>query len=137
MLIGISPFFNHNEKLLFENITEKNVIFPDPSKHKILVEDRAKDLIIKLLEKDPNLRLGSKEDVEEIMRHDYFKDIDLNLLYEKKIKPEFIPIIKDKYDCSYFSFDSKGEVRQDILPLNKKLEASILFEEEFKDFNEN
>lgn len=43
------------------------VKFPDPAKHKISMSDELKDFIAKLLDKNPRSRLGSKEDVKEVL----------------------------------------------------------------------
>ena len=41
-------------------------------------------LIIKLLQRDPNLRLGSgQEDAEQIKNHKYFKEINWDDVYNK------------------------------------------------------
>ena len=49
------------------------------------------DLIVKLLDKDRSKRLGSKEDFFEVLQHPVFKNINIDDLENKKIKPSFIP----------------------------------------------
>ena len=51
----------------------------------------SQDLVRKLLEKDVSLRLGSKNGAEEIKGHPFFRGINWTQLFEKKIKPPFIP----------------------------------------------
>jgi len=48
-------------------ITTKPVKYPDLKRHGIFVSDEAKDLINRLLEKDPEARLGSSDGLEEIL----------------------------------------------------------------------
>lgn len=63
-----------------------------------------KDLIKKLLQKDPLKRIGyGKEDGKAIRKHEYFKNINWNDVLEKKIKPEFIPNknISDNFDDEF------------------------------------
>lgn len=59
---------------MFYLIKEAAIKYPDPKKHGISVSDNAKDLINKLLEKDMDERLGSKNDVDEVLAHPWFKD---------------------------------------------------------------
>jgi tRNA A-37 threonylcarbamoyl transferase component Bud32 len=49
MLVGISPFHHDNQMTMYQYITFRDVIFPDPVKHKITVSPTAKDLILKVL----------------------------------------------------------------------------------------
>ncbi|TBU03384.1 C1-like protein kinase [Hamiltosporidium magnivora] len=64
----------------------------------------AKDLILKLLQKDPKKRLGSGEnDANEIKSHPFFENVNWEDVYNRTIKPEFIPKsnLTDNFD-SYF-----------------------------------
>lgn len=52
--------------------------------------------------KDPDLRLGSGEEgVDEIRNHPFFKSIDWEAIYNKKIRPPFIPNVKSDLDHKY------------------------------------
>ena len=59
------------------------IIFPDPIRHKIYMSDIMKDLIVKLLDRNPLTRLGSVGDVKEIISHPFFKDVDFDKLVKK------------------------------------------------------
>lgn len=48
MLVGIPPFYHHNQLTMYQYITSRAVVFPDPIKHKITVSPIAKDLILKV-----------------------------------------------------------------------------------------
>jgi len=67
MLTGLPPFYSQDRKVLFDNIRHNDVVF-----HKFhdLV---TRDLIARLLAKDPKMRLA---DPDEIMRHPFFAKID-------------------------------------------------------------
>ena len=62
MVVGITPFFNKNRYQLFENIKGKRPKFPDRNRYSIEYSDELVDLISRLLEKDPQKRLGSNGD---------------------------------------------------------------------------
>ena len=46
-----------------------------------------KDFLTKILNKDPKERLGSKNGVQEILEHPWFKDLDPDKMVQRKIKP--------------------------------------------------
>jgi serum/glucocorticoid-regulated kinase 2 len=84
-----------NHQKLGRLIKKGKIIFPDPIRHKIDMSDELKDIISKLLEKDPTKRLGSNG-YKEIMNHKWFKDIDFDALMKKEIDAPFIPNLKRK-----------------------------------------
>jgi serum/glucocorticoid-regulated kinase 2 len=136
MLVGVPPFYHQNQHTMFQFIIDRAIIFPIPEKHHITVSDAAKDLITKLLQKNPNDRLGNgPNDAEDVLKHPFFAGLDLKELMEKKIKAEYVPQVKDKYSVENFdpsitaeSLDS-GPIPPNRMDLIKK------FEEEFKEFN--
>ena len=87
MLIGVTPFYNKERKLLLLKIRQSKVVFPDKRKYKIDYSDEFVDLVLKLLDKEKKTRLGSNGDVEEILAHPFFKDLNIKNLLEGKIKP--------------------------------------------------
>jgi len=80
---------------MYELIRKKPVYFPDPQRHKITMSDDCKDLISKLLEKDPANRLGSKNGLEEILAHPWFSTLDVGKLVDKQIEAPFKPKLSD------------------------------------------
>lgn len=76
MLIGVTPFYNKERKLLLLKIRQSRVVFPDKQKYKIDYSDDFTDIVLKLLDKDRKKRLGSQNDIDEIMSHPFFADID-------------------------------------------------------------
>ena len=48
MLVGIPPFYHDNQLTMYQYITSRAVVFPDPVKHKISVSPTAKDLILRV-----------------------------------------------------------------------------------------
>lgn len=57
------------------------------------MSDNVKDFIKRLLDRDPNARLG-KNGPEEIMKHPWFSDMDFNKLIKKEYKSPYIPECK-------------------------------------------
>lgn len=98
MLVGIPPFYTENRMELFNKIKFSNPLFPN------YLSNSAKNLIRKLLNKDPNKRLGFNG-AEEIKNDPWFKDIDWELIKEKKYEPFFIP--KYKNDLGLGNFDKE------------------------------
>lgn len=88
MIVGIPPFFHKNKNKMYHFIKESKVNFPDPERHKIFVSDNAKDLILRLLDKNKRTRLGVNG-IDEIMSHAWFSDIDINALLAKKLVPPY------------------------------------------------
>jgi len=81
MLVGIPPYFSSNREELFDNIQRAPLKLP-----KVLSED-AKSLITGLLKRDRTKRLGAKGDSEEIKAHPWFKSINWDDVYQRKLKP--------------------------------------------------
>lgn len=95
MIVGFPPFYHKNQSTMYELIEKFPVKFPDPDKHKILMSEEVKDLITKLLEKDPRDRLGTVGEVEAIISHPWFADIDFTKLLNKEIEPPFKPELSE------------------------------------------
>ena len=100
MLTGKLPFkfnFDNQEEQNDLNIYDKKIKFPS------WIEENAKDLINKLLNKNPEKRIGSgKEGAENIKKHPFFSDIDWNKALNKELRPPFIPKIENETDIKYF-----------------------------------
>ena len=76
MTIGVTPFFSKSRMSLINNIKKEEVIFPDKRKYKIEYSDEFVDVVKLLLSKDKSTRLGSEGDIDEIMPHPYFAEIN-------------------------------------------------------------
>ena len=82
MLVGITPFFTLRKEDIFHNIEYGELNIPD------IVSKEAAEVLRGLLERDPNKRLGGgPRDAQEIKEHPYFKDVNWDDVYNKKIKP--------------------------------------------------
>lgn len=132
MLFGIPPFFCENVEKMYELITHANVRFPK----KITASEEAKDLLLKLLVKDQNQRLGSKGGFNSIREHPWFKGYDFDSLLQKKIPAPFKPTLSDSLDVRNFDteFTSEDIVSSEID--KKNLELIKRNQDQFEDFDE-
>lgn len=77
LFTGKTPFQGKTEKVTFQNILNGHYTFDD----NLLIPQDAKDIITKLLVKEPSKRLGRGErGFEEIKTHSFFADIDFKNL---------------------------------------------------------
>ena len=97
MLVGVSPFKTKNTKVINIGTYLKNIQIPSD------ISEEACSLIKGLLQIETNKRLGYGEnDSNDVKNHSFFKDVNWNYVYEKKIKPPFKPTLKNELDLSYF-----------------------------------
>jgi len=101
MMTGLPPFYCEDVQQMYSRIMTAELEIPDK------LSPEAGDLLSKLLERDPELRL---QDPEKIKRHPFFKSIDWNLLIEKKISPPFVPEVSSKEDTSNIDSTFTDEV---------------------------
>ncbi|XP_031549832.1 cAMP-dependent protein kinase catalytic subunit PRKX-like [Actinia tenebrosa] len=98
MLVGYPPFFDDNPFGIYEKILSGKVEWP---KH--MENTAARDLIKRLLVHDRTRRLGSmKNGAEDVKGHKWFKVIDWNLVYQRKLKPPIVPKIAHSGDTRNF-----------------------------------
>ena len=97
MLVGYSPFkMKKGEQLNIEKYKE-----PVPLHNHFTPE--AKMIITDLLVVEPSKRLGyGSNGTETIKKHPFFKDINWEELYNKKVEPEFVPKIFNELDLGNF-----------------------------------
>lgn len=71
LTVGIPPFYSQNVNEMYHKIQHGVLRFPP------FLSDECKDLIVALLNRNPEARLGSSErDVEELKEHPFFAPID-------------------------------------------------------------
>lgn len=93
MLIGQSPFHGDDEDELFESIRVDTPYYPR------WITKESKDIMEKLLERDPSKRLGAHG---LIRTHPFFKTINWTLLEKCELEPPFKPKVKSPGDYSNF-----------------------------------
>nr|CCA20877.1 protein kinase putative [Albugo laibachii Nc14] len=86
LLTGLPPFYTNDKKQLFHNILRGHLVIPD------YLSPNARDLIQRLLHRDPAQRLGSgKLGDAEIFEHPFFSVIDWGKLRKRELAPPFRP----------------------------------------------
>ena len=73
----------------------------------IKISDDAKSIIQKLVCKDPAIRIGTKGDVDEILAHPWFAEINLDDMMKKKLTPPYKPEVKSDAEL-VLSFSQKN-----------------------------
>ena len=99
---GKTPFHDNSPKKIFQNIINKEPKFTKNNKDLI-------DFIKLLLEKNPKKR--SK--FEEIKKSNFFKNLNWNDIYLKKLLPPFIPKKITGRKATNFNINFKKEIKKD------------------------
>lgn len=99
MMVGNSPFQGSNNRKIQDNILKQKVAMP------YFLSADAKDLITRLLKKDPKKRLGSNmpKDLAIIKGHRFFRHIDWKKLAAREMEPPILPMITDPALAENFS----------------------------------
>lgn len=118
MLMGKSPFYRPyaDQITLFKNIVRVQYNIPDH------IDDNAKDLIYRLLQKRETNRLGNLARGHlDVAEHAFFKPINFDRLLEKELKAPWIPEVKDAFDASHFEdFRGAEKKKRGLKKLNKE-----------------
>uniref|UniRef100_A0AAR2K6N3 Ribosomal protein S6 kinase n=1 Tax=Pygocentrus nattereri TaxID=42514 RepID=A0AAR2K6N3_PYGNA len=97
MMTGSPPFTAENRKRTIDKILKCKLSLPP-----YLTPD-ARDLVKKLLKKNPTQRLGSgKGDCADIQKHPFFRHINWEDLLNKRVEPPYRPSLQSDEDVSQF-----------------------------------
>ena len=108
MMNGLPPFYDPNMTEMYKKIMNSPLNFPS------FFSANAKDLLSKLLERNPEKRLGSGEgDVEEIKAHPFFETIDWEKLYNRDVETPFKPNVGSDTDVQNFDSCFTSEIARD------------------------
>jgi serine/threonine protein kinase len=144
MLLQQSPFRGEDEDEIYDAILADEPLYP------IHMPRDSVAILQKLLTREPELRLGSgPTDAQEVMSQPFFRDVNWDDVYQKRIRPPFMPKITSATDTSNFDseftsvtpvltpvqsgkFMSYGEMFNDI---NGRTVLSQAMQEEFRGFS--
>jgi len=91
MLTGLPPFYSQDVQEMYRKIMTDKLTFPE------FIQADARNILEQLLERDAEKRLTEPN---LIKRHPFFKAINWEHLYQKKIPPPYLPEVKGKMDIS-------------------------------------
>ncbi|KAI3386276.1 hypothetical protein SNEBB_007618 [Seison nebaliae] len=118
MLIGQSPFDDKSKIQMYENIVAGKYSWP------FTVDTNAKDIVKKLLTIDVTRRLGAmRGGAEDVKKHKWFKGINWNDVYSKRLKPPIVPQVTHNGDSRCFDeFPENHDTDQSIPATPHELE---------------
>ncbi|KAL1303750.1 hypothetical protein AAFC00_007092 [Neodothiora populina] len=127
MLLQQSPFRGEDEDEIYDAILADEPLYP------IHMPRDSVSILQKLLTREPELRLGSgPTDAQEIMSHAFFKNVNWEDIYHKRVPAPFLPQVKSKTDTS--NFDSEfTSVTPVLTPVQSVLTQAM--QEEFRGFS--
>ena len=101
LLTGSPPFDGNNHAKIQEKILKQKLSLP------YYLSPDAKDLLTRLLRKEPSKRLGGcmPKDMQTIKKHRFFRKIDWKLLGRRELEPPIKPLITDPALAENFSRD--------------------------------
>lgn len=86
MLTGSLPYYQGNwDEMFAKRVTGDYLSFPP------WVPEQARNMCNRLLEKNPQTRLGSRKGAREVKEHPWVRDMDWEKLFRKKIPPPIDP----------------------------------------------
>ena len=86
MISGYPPFYDENPFGIYQKILAGRIDFP---RH---FDPYAKDLVKKLLTADRSKRFGCLRDgADDVKRHRWFKGVDWARVYNRRVKPPYVP----------------------------------------------
>ena len=97
MLLQQSPFRGEDEDEIYDAILADEPLYP------IHMPRDSVSILQKLLTREPEHRLGSgPTDAQEIMAHSFFRNINWDDIYHKRVPAPFVPQITSATDTSNF-----------------------------------
>lgn len=130
MLTGLPPFYDENTNEMYRKILTAPLNFPGYD----IVPPAARDLLTKLLERDPSKRLGVNGSTE-IKSHPFFHGIDWKKLLQRKYEPAFKPNVANALDVGNFDDIFVNEPAQDSVPDDFVLSKTM--QDQFVNFSYN
>ncbi|KAL1955205.1 hypothetical protein VTO42DRAFT_8917 [Malbranchea cinnamomea] len=127
MLLQQSPFRGEDEDEIYDAILADEPLYP------IHMPRDSVSILQKLLTREPELRLGSgPTDAQEVMSHAFFRNINWDDIYHKRVTPPFFPQISNPTDTSNFDTEFTS-VTPVLTPVQSVLSQAM--QEEFRGFS--
>ncbi|KAI9928275.1 hypothetical protein AWENTII_007984 [Aspergillus wentii] len=127
MLLQQSPFRGEDEDEIYDAILADEPLYP------IHMPRDSVSILQKLLTREPELRLGSgPTDAQEVMSHAFFRNVNWDDIYHKRVPPPFMPTISSPTDTSNFDQEFTS-VTPVLTPVQSVLSQAM--QEEFRGFS--
>lgn len=98
LMTGNPPFRGNNKNIIMQNIVHGKLKMP------YHFSAETKDLLTRLLRKEPKKRLGSgPRDLQTIKSHRFFRNVDWKALARRDAEPPIVPFINDPELAENFS----------------------------------
>ena len=112
LLTGSSPFRANNDMKIREKIVKAKLVLP------YFLSPDAKDLLTRLLRKEPKKRLGAcmPKDMQTIKGHRFFRKIRWDKLERREIEPPIKPLITDPELAENFSSEFTDLAVSPVVP---------------------
>ncbi|KAF9736586.1 hypothetical protein PMIN06_003426 [Paraphaeosphaeria minitans] len=124
-LVGQPPFWDQNPMKIYEQIVEGRVRFPSA------MSAEARDLISGLCTVDTSKRLGNiSGGASTVKSHAWFKDIDWDALYHRKVQGPIVPHLRGPADTRNFDEYEPESIHREAY--TKDMQEK--YEDSFKDF---
>ena len=96
MLCGLPPFYDTNVQRMYNKILLAPLRFPSyiSADAKTVLQSLLQTVLQSLLQRALDERLGSNGDFGEIKAHAFYQPLDMDKVYKKEYKPEFVPAVK-------------------------------------------
>lgn len=99
MLFGEPPFYDEDIERTYELIANAELKIHS---QRLKISQECEDLLIKLLDKNPETRLGSGLGFNEIKSHPFFESVNFEGIVNKEIEAPYKPHVLNNYDLSFF-----------------------------------
>ncbi|EEH22723.2 AGC/PKC protein kinase [Paracoccidioides brasiliensis Pb03] len=127
MLLQQSPFRGEDEDEIYDAILADEPLYP------IHMPRDSVSILQKLLTREPEMRLGSgPTDAQEIMSHAFFRNVNWDDIYHKRVPPPFCPTISSPTDTNNFDQEFTS-VTPVLTPVQSVLSQAM--QEEFRGFS--
>ena len=99
MLVGVPPYYSQNRSAMYTNILRSELNIPS------FVSKNCRDLIVRLLNKVPENRLGYLLGAKEVRNHPWFKGVSWGKVKNRKLIPPYRPNFRhSNFDSEYLKF---------------------------------
>ena len=102
LIFGVKPYNGKNREEIKEKVKNKEIVLNKRSKNiKEKLSKESIDFISKLMQNDPNKRLGYLGGINDIKKHPWLININWKELYNFKLKAPFIPSGYNNYEVQF------------------------------------